>query len=404
MYPRFLTPRLLEALQDTPVVFLAGARQVGKSTLVRSLGYGRYLTLDDPLVLASAQHDPLAFLQAQEGPLVLDEVQRAPGLLRAIKLLVDQDRRPGRFLLTGSANVLVLPQASGELVGRMEVLTLWPLSQGELEGKEEKFLDLLFSPRFPSAGRLEAVSLEERVFRGGFPEAVTRKGRRRQAWFEAYLKALLERDLRDLSRIHRLLEVPKVLGLLALRLGSPMNQSEVARGAGLPLSTLRDYLALLEALFLVVRVPAWTPGGEGRLVKAPKLYFVDSGLAASLLRYGGLALDQASSFGPLLENFVVLEILKGLGWSQVAPNLYHFRTHTGQEVDLVLEWEGRVVGLEVKASRTLGLRDFSGLKALRSLAKDRFLRGVVLYGGEEILAVERDLLAVPIQALWRLTP
>lgn len=183
-------------------------------------------------------------------------MQRAPGLLRAIKLLVDQDRRPGRFLLTGSANLLVLPQASGELVGRMEVLTLWPLSQGKLEGQREAFLDLLFSPRFPSSGRLQAVSLEERVLRGGFPEAVSREGRRRQAWFAAYLKTLLERDLRDLARIHRLLEVPRVLGLLALRLGSPLNQSEVARGAALPLSTLRDYLALLEALFLVVRIPA----------------------------------------------------------------------------------------------------------------------------------------------------
>ncbi|WP_244880708.1 ATP-binding protein [Thermus parvatiensis] len=169
MYPRFLTPRLLEALQDTPVVFLAGARQVGKSTLVRSLGYGRYLTLDDPLVLASAQHDPLGFLQAQEGPLVLDEVQRAPGLLRAIKLLVDEDRRPGRFLLTGSANVLVLPQASGELVGRMEVLTLWPLSQGELEGKEEKFLDLLFSPAFPPPDGWRLCPWRSGCLEVGFP-------------------------------------------------------------------------------------------------------------------------------------------------------------------------------------------------------------------------------------------
>lgn len=397
MYPRFLTHRLREALADTPVVFLAGARQVGKTTLVRQLGHGAYLTLDDPLLAAAAQADPMGFLQAQPKPLVLDEVQRAPGLLRALKRLVDQDRRPGSFLLTGSANVLVLPQAAGELVGRMEVLTLWPLSQGELEGRREGFLDLLFSPRFPPQARVEPTPLEERVLRGGFPEAVARKDRRRRAWFQTYLKTLLERDLMDLSRIHRLLEVPKVLGLLALRLGNPLNQSEVARGAGLPLSTLRDYLALLEALFLVVRIPPWTPGLEGRLVKAPKLYLVDSGLAASLLGSGLHPLG----LGPLLENFVAMELIKALGWSEAAPTVHHFRTHAGQEVDLVLEWEGWVVGLEVKASRTLGLRDFAGLKALRSLARERFLRGVVLYGGEEVLSVEPGLYALPIPALWR---
>lgn len=398
MYRRYLEDRIREALADTPVVFLAGARQVGKTTLVRQLGYGHYVSLDDPLAAASAQADPMGFLLAQPTPLVLDEVQRAPALLRAVKRLVDEDRRPGRFLLTGSANVLTLPVASGELVGRMEVLTLWPLSQGEVEGRREGFLDLLFSPRFPAQARVGAVALEPLVRRGGFPEAVAREGRRRQAWFQAYLRTLLERDLRDLARIHRLLEVPRILGLLAVRVGSPLNQSEVARGAGLPLSTLRDYLALLEALFLVVRIPPWTPGLEGRLVKAPKLYLVDSGLAASLLGSG----LHPGGLGPLLENFVAIEVLKALGWSGVAPGVFHFRTHGGQEVDLVLEWEGRVVGLEVKASRTLGLPDFAGLKGLRSFAKERFLRGVVLYGGEEVVAVEPGLYAVPIPALWRL--
>lgn len=396
MYPRFLAPRLREALQDSPVVFLAGARQVGKSTLARHLGHGVYRTLDDPLVLGAALADPLGFLKAQEGPLVLDEVQRAPGLLLAIKRLVDEDRRPGRFFLTGSANVFVLPQAGETLVGRMEVFVLWPLSQGEVEGAQEGFLDLLFAPHFPTAWRTESVDLGALVARGGYPEAVRREGGRRLAWFRSYLKLLLERDVRDLARIHRLLEVPRILEFLALRLGSPLNQSEVARGAGLPLSTLRDYLALLEALFLLVRLPAWTPGLEGRLVKAPKVFLVDSGLAASLV---GM---RESTLGPLLENFVVMELIKASGWSQVAPSFYHFRNHRGQEVDLVLEWNGQVVGVEVKAARSLGLRDFSGLKALKALAGERFLRGVVLYGGEELLAVEEGLYAVPIPALWRL--
>ncbi|KGQ20930.1 ATP-binding protein [Thermus filiformis] len=396
MYPRFLAARIREALADTPVVFLEGARQVGKSTLVRSLGVGRYLTLDDPLVRSAAAQDPLAFLLAQgEEPLILDEVQRVPELLLSIKRLVDLDRRPGRFLLTGSANVLALPRVAEALVGRMEVLTLWPLSEEEVRGRRGFFLEILFSQGFPTSWRTEAEDLESLVRRGGFPEAVKREGRRRLVWFRSYLRTLLERDVRDLARIQRLETLPRLLEFLAFRLAQPLNQSELARLVGLPLSTLREYLALLEALFLVVRFPAWAANPEKRLVKAPKLYLVDTGLAASLL--GG-----EDRFGFLLENFVALELLKHAGFGEVEPRFYHFRTHTGQEVDLVLEWEGRVVGLEVKAAKSLSARDFSGLRALREAAGERFFRGAVLYGGQEVLAVEPGLYAVPIPALWRL--
>lgn len=410
MYRRNITPRLNEALLDTPVVLLNGARQTGKSTLVRSGMIddrgARYLTLDDAGVLAAAESDPAGFLSGLEGPVILDEVQRSPGLFPAIKAEVDRERRPGRFLLTGSANVLLLPGLSESLAGRMEILTLWPLSQGEVESVEEEFIDDAFSggalsPREESEG---SPALFERLLRGGYPEALDRRSEaRRRAWFGSYVTTILQRDVRDLSNIEGLTELPRLLSLLAARAASLVNYSELSRGASMPQSTLKRYISLLQTTFLVRMLPAWSGNLGKRLVRSPKLLVCDTGLISSLqgLNAERLAADPVL-IGPLLENFVAMELTKQSTWSRTQPRLFHFRTQAGQEVDIVLEdAAGRVVGVEVKAAATVGARDFKGLRALAEATGERFRRGVILYTGRASVPFGNNLHALPVSSLWR---
>lgn len=410
MIPRNITHAVLEALADTPVVLINGARQTGKSTLATYLAEGvhpaRYLTFDDVTVLAAAQTDPDGFVRSLEGPVVIDEVQRVPELFRAIKAAVDQDRRPGRFLLTGSANVLLLPTLSESLAGRMEVLTLWPFSQGELEGRKETFVDRLFAAHLPPvAGLAEEqtqVGLWERVVRGGYPEAVVRSTARRRAWFNAYITTILQRDVRDLANIEGLTAMPRLLALLAARAASQLNYSEVSRSSGIALSTLKRYMTLLEATFLVQPLPAWHTNIGKRLVKTPKLFLGDTGLAAHLVGLNEVGVEtNRTLWGALLENFVAMELKKQITWSERQPSLYYFRTQTGIEVDFVLEdATGALVGVEVKAGASVSGGDLKGLRMLAEARPEAFRRGVVLYGGREVVGFEPNLLAVPVQALW----
>src|SRR5574340_996593 len=289
MYRRNITGILLEALSDSPVVLVNGARQVGKSTLVRSLGESdhpaRYLTLDDATVFSAANADPAGFLAGLPGAVVLDEIQRAPGLFLAIKAQVDQKRQAGRFLLTGSANVLLLPALSESLAGRMEIVTLWPLSQGELDNAQERFVDTLFAetPSFSCDGGEDRDNLIAKVLRGGYPEVVARPAAdRRNAWFGSYVTAILQRDVRDLAHIEGLTDLPRLLSLLAARLGSLLNLAEISRSIAMPQTTLKRYMTLLQATFLVQPLPAWSGNLGKRLVKAPKLFLNDTGLAAYL--------------------------------------------------------------------------------------------------------------------------
>jgi uncharacterized protein len=409
MYSRNLTRRVLAALSDTPIVLLHGARQTGKSTLARQLAEGlhpaRYISLDDATNLAAASADPQAFVRGLQGPVVVDEVQRAPGLFLALKQAVDEIRTPGRFLLTGSANMLLLPQLAQTLVGRMEVLTLWPLSQGEIEGRCEGLIDTLFGNRAPSWSRAgEAqVEIRNRVRQGGYPEALARQAPdRRQAWFGAYLTTLLQRDIRDMASIEGLADLPRLLGLVAANAGSLVSFAELSRDAGIAQTTLKRYLALLETAFLVQRLPPWSANFSKRLIKTPKLYLGDTGLAAHLLGWGeSVRSEMDRNAGRLFENFVFMELTKAITWSRVQPRLYHFRTASGSEVDFLLEdRSGRCVGIEVKAGTSLGEKDFSGLRLLRDTLGDRFRCGVVLYGGSEAVAFGRNLYAAPIQSLW----
>ena len=412
MVRRNISAALLAALADNPVVLLHGARQVGKSTLAQWIAVeehpARYLTLDDAGVLAAARGDPSGFITGLEGSVVLDEVQRAPELFLAIKASVDRDRSPGRFLLTGSADVMLLPDLSESLAGRMEVLTLWPLSQGETEGVKEGFIDAVFSDALPGKMKfLENMSaLLGRILRGGYPVVYGRGSEERQkAWFGSYVTTILQRDVRDLANIEGLTQLPRMLSLLAARATSLLNLSELSRSIAIPQTTLKRYMALLETTFLVRTLPAWSGNLGKRLVKAPKLVLSDTGLMSYLLGLSRarLAAD-TNPLGPLLENFTVMELEKQLTWSQTQPRLFHFRTQTGQEVDMVLEDSaGRLVGIEVKAGATLNSQDFKGLRAFAEMTGRRFRRGVVLYTGTESIPFGRQLHALPISVLWSMS-
>ena len=414
MYRRVIEKALRDALADTPVVLVGGARQTGKTTLVRGEGItaapGNYSTLDDLNALAAASTDPTGFLSglmSSGEPVILDEVQRAPGLFPVIKANVDRDRRPGRFLLTGSSNVLLLPRISESLAGRIEILTLWPLSQAEIQGTNPRFVDSLFADDspvkryagIPAATRADIVA---RVVRGGYPEPMSRQPARRSKWFESYLITILQRDVRDLANIEGLTHMPRLLAILAARTSSLLNISDISRTANIPYSTLSRYLALLETTYLVRTVPAWSGNLTTRLIKSPKIVLNDTGLASHLL---GLSearlLQEPSHLGGLLENFVTMEVLKDIGSSESNPTLYHWHTANREEVDLLLELlDGRLVGIEVKASGTVGAGDFKGLRALEAMAAERFVRGVILYTGERAVQFGGKLFAVPISALW----
>jgi len=340
-----------------------------------------------------------------DGPVILDEVQRAPELFLGIKNLVDLDRQPGRFLLTGSADVLLLPRLAESLAGRMEILTLWPFSQGEIERRKEDFIDAAFSERSFGQAEIgeEKGDLFSRIGTGGYPEMQVRTAQsRREVWFESYVTSILQRDVRDIAQIEGLTVLPRLLALLAARSTALVSYAEIARSTSLPQSTLKRYMALLETTFLLQFLPAWSGNLSKRLVKSPKLVLNDTGLVAHLLGTEVAKSARPEMIGRLLENFVVMELRKQVTWSRKRVGLYHFRTHAGRKVDIVLEdAAGRVVGLEIKAATTVRGDDFRGLRGLAEDLGDRFHRGVVLYTGMESIPFGKRLHALPVQALWR---
>lgn len=396
------------ALKDTPVVLVNGARQTGKTTMVKNIAKERgatYVTLDDHPTLEAALNDPPAFIQGLGKLAVIDEVQNAPNIFRAIKASVDRDRKPGRFLLTGSANVLVLPKLGDSLAGRMEIIALHPFAQDELAGRKSGFIDRAFAAK-PVSGTttiLERKQIAALVTAGGYPEVMKRKDvARRRAWYGAYVTSILQRDVRDISNITGLTDLPRLLQALAGRSSGLLNLADLSRTLDIPHSTLRRYMALLEATFLSTPLLAWSANRNKRLVKAPKLHLADSGFAAHL---SGLdtANDVVSTpaFGPLLETFVVNELRKIAGWSKTPVKLYHYRTEGGREVDIVLEdARGRIVGIEVKAGMAVGSGDIAGLKDLKESAGDKWIRGILLHPGLGITPFAKDIHAVPMSALW----
>lgn len=409
MIPRSVGPRLIAALADTPAVMLVGPRQAGKSTLVQEIAReghpARYLTLDDLATLGAARRDPVGFVDALDGPAVIDEIQREPDLLLPIKAAIDRDRRPGSFILTGSAQVLLLPRVSESLAGRMEVHTLWPLSVRELRGSPDSFGARLFaagSAETPPSPALSRPQLIEHVVAGGFPEALAREGARRQEWFDAYLTTVAEREVRDLASIERLSEVPSLLTHIAARVRAPLNKSDLSGALGVPRTSLDRYLTLLEHVFLVRALPAWHTSTIKQLTKSPKLLVSDSGLLCRLLRATPERLeDDQVLLGVVAECFAGMEILKQLDASVDDASLFHLRTAKGDEIDFVVEDAGgRVAGLEVKTRATVRAEDFRHLELLRDRLGSRFARGVVLYTGGERLPFGDRLEAWPLSGLW----
>lgn len=408
MKQRHIATAIATALKDTPVVLVNGARQTGKTTLVKGLARKRkatYFTLDDHGTLDAALNDPAGFVASLGDFAVVDEVQNAPNIFRAIKASVDRDRRPGRFLLTGSANVLALPRMGDSLAGRMEIITLHPFAQDELAGRRSTFIDTLYKARLPMAytGTADRAALARRAFAGGYPEVRTRKApARRAAWYKAYITTILQKDVRDISNIADLTTLPKLLAQLALRSGNLLNMADVARDLDVPHSTLRRYMALLETTFLLTPLRPWANKRAKRLVKAPKVHLADSGFATWLCGINSPNdLLKSPVWGHLLETFVTGELRKMATWSKAAVEPFHFRMDTGREVDLVLEdAQGRIIGIEVKASASVDHRDLAGLMELRAAAGPNWVRGIVLHAGPGTTPFSPDLHAVPISAVW----
>ena len=410
MIRRNIIDNILTSLGDTPVVFINGARQTGKSTLVKYIAEEKhpasYLTFDEASVLAGAKESPQDFIDSLPIPVVIDEVQRVPEIFLAIKRRVDSDRMPGSFILTGSANVLLLPKVSESLAGRVEIITLWPFSQGELLGKQEKFVDLLFHSDFkiqPPAS-YPSMDIFESAIKGGYPEITIRKDiSRKSAWFDAYITTILQRDVRDMSNIEGLTELPKLLSILAARSGSLLNFADLSRNVKIPQTTLKRYLTLLQTTFLAQPVPAYFININKRFTKAPKIFLNDSGLLSYLLDIHPYRFEKERHLvGALVENFVVMELIKQITWNEIRPKIYHYRLQTGQEVDVVLEdRRGNLVGIEIKSAKSVNRKFFKGLRHLQETFSKKFLRGIVLYTGDKLIPFGKNLFAVPIEFLWR---
>lgn len=405
MYPRFAKERIEEALSDTRVVLISGPRQSGKTTLAMDVAADRtpFLTLDDANVLRSAVDDPVGFVRGLDRA-VIDEVQRVPDLLLAIKNLVDDDKTPGRFLLTGSANLMTLPKVADSLAGRMEVIRLLPLSQSEIIGTKSNFIDRAFAGEMPSADHIVVGNeLIEIVLSGGYPEALGRKRwARKQDWYHGYLDAIVQRDVRDVAQIDQLAVMPKLLSVLAEHSGQLVNYSAIGGALDLNHVTTRKYVSVFESLYLVHTLQPWFSNRLKRLTKSPKLHFLDAGLLASMRDISpDVVAKDKTCFGSILETFVFSELRKIASWSEQRCSFAHFRDKDKNEVDLVLEnRRGEVIGIEVKSSATVSAADFSGMRKLADACGNKFVQGMVLYDHDRIVPFGENIFAAPLSSLW----
>lgn len=410
LYSRFAREAVTTALANAPVTLIVGPRQSGKSTLVRQLSdeglAGTYLTLDDVQTFAAITKDPQGFVLSREDTVIIDEVQRAPEVFRAIKLSVDLDRTPGRFLLTGSADVLHLPGLSDSLAGRMFIVPLLPLSQAEIDGTPGGFVDAVFaegSLRCPE-GVTNRADLARRIVRGGFPDSVLAgSDAARAMWADAYLTTIVERDVPDLADISDRLAIPRILRFIAARRMGLLNLSDLARTVEMNRMTVERYLALLQLAYIVRTIPAWSGDVGRRLIKAPKPMLIDTGLLTHLLGVDAARLvDDPNTLGPVLENFVAAELLKQSSLPPRTAEMMHFRAGE-REVDLVLEArDGRVVGIEIKAGESPGRNDWRGLEMMRDLLGERFHRGILLHTGSAAVPHGDRLWSLPVDSLWRM--
>ncbi len=406
-YPRLIASKLAEILADTPVVCLLGPRQVGKTTLARHYcPQHSYINFDDSSLLATAKQDPSGFIQALPEYVVLDEVQRVPELLPAIKASVDANRKPGRFLLTGSANLLLLPGAQESLAGRMEVVNLLPLTEQEIQGGTNTFLHRLLTNNITASiqGEQKVISeIADVVCRGGYPEPIARTPNRAKQWHRQYINAIIQRDVKDIAAIRDEAEMFKLFEMLAYRTATLLNVSNLANELQMRRETVEKYLTILERLYLVHRLPAWHKNDSNRLIKAPKIHLVDSGLAATFCNLQANQWnDFSNDFGPILETFVTQQLLTQSTWLDVDLRFSHYRDKDQVEVDLVIEQGKKIWGIEVKKAASIQQKDGAGLNRLAAQAGKQFQGGVLFYSGNNTLPLAtRNCFAVPVNELWK---
>ncbi len=405
---RHARPTIVEALTEARAVCLLGPRQSGKSTLARAIAErehpAEYLTLDDEATRRAAVEDPTGFIAAVSGPAVVDEVQRAPDLMLAIKERLDTNNERGQFLLAGSANILTLPTIADALPGRVDYVRLWPLSQGELAGRHETFIDRLLAGEMPHIedAPVGRGAYAERIVTGGFPDAQNRSARGRARFFDSYVASILGRDLQDVADVRDPAGMERLLGLLATRSASLVSSRAVAGELGTDHKTMTAHTRILENLFLVARLQPWHVNLGNRQVKTPKLYMADTGLLAHLTNVSAERLVKDSTLaGPIFETFAAMELARQRDWAQSPPSLFHYRDKQQREVDIVLELgSGEVAGVEVKTAASVRAKDFAGLRHLRERHGTRFTAGVVLYTGRRTLSFGERLAAVPLCGLW----
>lgn len=408
LYPRYIKVLLDEALSDTPVICLLGPRQSGKSTLAKTLEPGRtYISFDDNDLIKQAENDPTGLIQSLPERVTLDEIQRVPQLMLAIKASVDDNRLSGRFILTGSANLLLLPTVQDSLAGRMEVVYLDPLSEQEKHRSSTALLERIINDQIKASITGEKPPIEavaNAVVRGGFPEPNTKSESRAKTWHKQYVKAIIQRDVKDIAAIRDEEELFKLVELLALRTGNLLNVSRLAKTLGIQRETTEKYITILERLFLVRRLPAWHKNQSKRLIKAPKVHIVDSGLACSLCNLKTTDWHSLSKdFGGVLESFVVQQLICQAGWVDRDLRFSHYRDKDQVEVDLVIEQGQSVWGIEVKKAASIQAKDGAGLAKLAALCGDSWRGGVLLYTGSHCLSLSHieNTFAVPMHWLWQ---
>ena len=409
MLKRNIEAELKAFLKIMPVVLITGARQTGKTTLAKHLAKKRgfaFYSFDDALTLANAKRDPSGWLESIPKPVVIDEVQRVPEIFLSIKKDVDENKKPGRYLITGSANPFLIPRLGDSLAGRIGILNMFPFSYGEILEKRENFLTTVFETKIAPQNlpKVSHAKLYEILLWGGFPPVQdfnTIEDLNR--WIRSYLQTIMERDVRDLANIEGLREFPNLFRLLASRSGTLLNVSQLSRSLGMVHVTLKRYLRLLEALYFVYLLPSWHSNQGKRLTKSPKVYLCDTAILTTVLGIDSDNLEGDPTFtGQVLESFVFSELLKQKSWSTTPFELYHFRDRD-VEVDFVLEKsDGGLVGIEVKSTNIIHNGDLKGLYHLKTLAKSSFSKGIILHFGTQIQQLDDDIWAFPIQSLWEL--
>ena len=406
LYPRYIKSLLMEALKDSPVVLIHGPRQCGKTTLARMIGTSKkyeYINFDNDVITKATRTDPIGFVNGLSKRVILDEVQRVPNIFSALKKEIDSNRMPGRFILTGSANILRIKKLSDSLAGRMQILRLHPLSQEELAGYKPHFLDALFKCKFKTEKtKLLPDEFIDRIITGGYPAVFMRpSSRRKTSWYRNYVDTLVQRDILDLSKIHSIDILPRLLIQSATQTSQLINFTKLASAFQISRSTVCDYIALFEQMFFLEKLPPWHSNRLKRLIKTPKLHLGDTGLVCALLDVNKAALKaNRPLLGQILETFVFQELKRQASYHKQHHSFFHYRDKKGTEVDIVIERGHRIAGIEVKSSSTVGVSDFKGLYKLKKSIGKNFVCGVVFYNGEMSVRFGKGFYAIPLNTLW----